>query len=129
LHTEQSSGYLNDLIKSFLRGAVGRSELEPSAKSEIIKRLRAEIEMHNDVPSNLENYLLKIAKQDVWPAHATAIASRYLCRQSSERFIAWQRRQQLIAELDDEPIRGTELGFRQTLYSQGAGSSLFQDKL
>jgi cephalosporin hydroxylase len=123
LHTEQSSGYLNYLIKSFLRGAVGRSDLEPSVRSEVISRLQTEIEAHNDVPSNLENYLLKIAKQDLWPPHAAAMASRYLRRRSSERFITWQRRQQLIAELDGEPIRGTELGFRQVLYSQGAGTA------
>jgi cephalosporin hydroxylase len=123
LHTEQSSGYLNYLIKSFVRGAVGRSDLESSIKNEVISRLKAEIEAHNDVPSNLENYLLKIAKLDVWPPHAAAIASRYLRRQSNERFITWQRRQQLIAELDEEPIRGTELGFRQMLYSQGAGTA------
>jgi cephalosporin hydroxylase len=123
LHTKQSSGYLNYLIKSFLSGAVGRSDLESSVKREIIRRLKAEIEAHNDVPSNLENYLLKIAKVDVWPPHAAAIASRYLRRQSSERFVSWQRRQQLIAELDEEWIRGTELGFRQVLYSQGAGTA------
>lgn len=123
LHTEQSSEYLNYLIKSFVRGSVGRSDLEPSDKEEIVNRIKAEIEAHNDVPSNLENYLLKIGKQEVWPPHVTAIASRYLRRQSSERFVAWQRRQHVIGELDEEPIRGTELGFRQALYSQGAGTA------
>jgi cephalosporin hydroxylase len=81
------------------------------------------METHNDIPSNLENYLLELAKQDVWPPHVVVLASRYLRRRSSERFITWQKRQQLIAELDGEPIRGTELGFRQMLYSQGAGTA------
>jgi cephalosporin hydroxylase len=120
---DQSAGHLNYLIKSFLQGAVGRTGLEPSVKNEVINQLKAEIEAHNDVPSYLENYLLKIAQQDVWPPHAAAIASRYLRRWSSERFITWQRRQQLIAELDGEPIRGTELSFRQVLYGQGAGTA------
>jgi len=122
LHTEQSPGYLNGLIKSFLRGAVGRSELELLPRKEILRRLKTEIEAHNEVPSNLENYLLKIARQERCPPHGTLIASRYLRRQSSERFISWQQRQQLITELEDEPIPGTELGFRQALYSQGAGT-------
>jgi cephalosporin hydroxylase len=122
LHTDQSSDHINYLIKSFLRDAVGRSNFELSEKTEIKSQLIAEIEAHNDVPSNLENYLLKIASQDVWPPLATSIASRYLGRRSGERFIAWHRRQQLIAELDEEAIRGTELSFRQVLYSQGAGT-------
>src|SRR5262245_43424790 len=102
LHTEQSPGYLNGLIKSFLRGAVGRSEPELLPRKEILRRLKTEIEAHNEVPSNLENYLLKVAKQKLWPPHATVIASRYLRRRSSERFISWQQRQQLITELEDE---------------------------
>src|SRR5262245_54971680 len=121
LHTDQSPGYLHHLMKSFVRGAVDRSDLEPSVKNEIMSRIKAEMDTQNDVPSNLENYLLKIGTAKVWPPHATAIASRYLRRHSSERLVAWQRRQQLVAELDEEPIRGTELSFRQVLYSQGAG--------
>src|SRR5213080_2410579 len=96
LHAEQSAGYLNYLIKSFLRGSVGRSDLEASVRNELISRLQTEIEAHNDVPSNLENYLLTIANQDIWLPHAAAIALRYLRRRSCERFITWQRRQELI---------------------------------
>jgi cephalosporin hydroxylase len=122
LHTGQSSSHLNYLIKSFLRGAVGRSAVEFSKKNEVTSRLMAEIKAHNDVPSTLENYLLKITEEDVWPPQDAAIASRYLDRRSSERFITWRRRQHLIAELDGEPIRGTELAFRQRLFGQGAGT-------
>jgi cephalosporin hydroxylase len=121
LHTEHSSGHLNYLITSFLRGADGRPKLEPSAKNELMSRLKAEMEAHDNVPSQLQNYLLTHLAHDEWPPQATFIASRYLQRRSGERFVAWQRRQQLVAELDGEPIRGTELGFRQMLYSQGAG--------
>jgi cephalosporin hydroxylase len=123
LHTEQSSGYLNHLIKSFLQGAQERPNLEPPAKNEILSRLKADMEAYNDVPSFLQNYLHTHLVHDGWPPQATFIASRYLRRQSGERFVAWQRRQQLVADLDGEPIRGTELGFRQMLYSQGAGTA------
>jgi cephalosporin hydroxylase len=59
--------------------------------------------------------------QDDWTAQGAFMAWRYVQRAAQERFIAWPRRQQMIAELDAEPIRGTEWGFRQLLYSQGAG--------
>jgi cephalosporin hydroxylase len=121
-HTEQSADYLNDLINSFLRGAQGQRKPEPSAQSEILKRLEAEVESNNNVPTFLQNYLYENLTGGAWTSQATFIASRYLSRQSGERFITWQRRQQLVAELNGEPLRGTELGFRQMLYSQGATS-------
>ena len=120
-HTEQSSAYFNDLIHSFLRGAQGGPKPESSAKDKIIGRLKAEMETHKDVPSFLQNYLLTHLAHGSWPPQATFIASRYLGRRPDERFVTWPRRQQHVAELDGEPIRGTELGFRQMLYSQGAG--------
>jgi cephalosporin hydroxylase len=46
----------------------------------------------------------------------------YRRRRSGERFVSWKERQQLTAELEGELIRGTELGFRHMLYSQGAGA-------
>jgi cephalosporin hydroxylase len=120
LHTEQSSGYLGHLIESFLRGSRGRPRLEPAQKAELAKRLRADMAAQNEVPSFLQNYLLAHLKQDEWPPQAAFIASRFL-RRSGQRFVPWRQRQQLIADLDGEPIRGTELGFRQLLYGQGAG--------
>jgi cephalosporin hydroxylase len=123
LHTEQSSGYLISLIELFLRGAPGRPTLEVSAKDKIVSELKADMAAHDGVPSFLQNYLLTHLAHGEWPPQATFVASRYLRRQSGERFVAWQRRQQLTAELEGEPIRGTELGFRQMLYSQGAGTT------
>jgi cephalosporin hydroxylase len=122
LHTEQSSRYLRALIQSFLRGAHGQPTFEPVAKDEIRTRLSAEMEAHNNVPSFLENYLLTRLKQDTWPPQASLMATLYLRRQAGERFVTWQRRQQLVAEMGEELIRGTELGFRQLHYGQGAGT-------
>lgn len=121
LHTEQSSGYLASLITSFLRGARQRPKLEETAKRELDRRLKADIAAHSAVPSFLQNYLLTHVAHGEWPPQAVFLASRYLHR-SSERLVTWRQRQQFTAELDDEPIRGTELGFRQMLYSQGAAS-------
>jgi cephalosporin hydroxylase len=121
LHTEQSSGHLMSLIELFLRGAPGRPMLEPSAKDKIVSQLKTDMAAHDGVPSFLQNYLLTHLAHGEWPPQATFVATRYLRRESAERFVAWRRRQQLVAELDGEPIRGTELGFRQMLYSQGAG--------
>src|SRR5262249_36948491 len=120
---DQSSEHLNYLITSFLRGQLRRIEPEPPARPEMAKRLHSEIVPHNTVPTFLEHYLLEVAEHDVWTPRATAIASRYLRRRSSERFVAWSRRQQLISELNSEPVRGTELGFRQMLYSQGVDTA------
>ncbi len=120
-HTEQSSTYLSNLINLFLSGAHGRPNLDSSAKDKLIPRLKADMQAHNDVPTFLQNYLLTHLAHGGWPPQAAFIATRYLGR-SGERFVGWQQRQQLIAQLTDEPIRGTELGFRQMLYSQGAGS-------
>ena len=94
LHTEQSSAYLADLIKSFLRGAQGRPKLEQQAKDKIISQLKAEMKAYNDVPSFLQNYLLTHLAHGSWPPQAVFMASRYLGRQSGERFVGWQRRQQ-----------------------------------
>jgi cephalosporin hydroxylase len=121
LHTEQSSAHLGSLIKTFLKGPQGRPLLDPSAHDAIVGRLKTEMAAYNDVPSFLQNYLLTHLAHGQWPAQATFIASRYLARQSADRFTTWQRRQQSVADLEGEPIRGTELGFRQMLYSQGAG--------
>jgi len=121
VHTEQSSGYFKHLIKSFLRGATGRARLEPSVKDEVIARLRAEVD--NDVPSFLQSYLLRQLENNACPPEAIFVALQYLRRPSRERLVSWQRRQQLIAELAGEAVPGTELGFRQMLYSQGAATA------
>jgi cephalosporin hydroxylase len=99
------------------------TRLGPSTKKEIISRLQAEISEHNNVPTFFQNYLLMLfAKgKDAWSPRSALMASRYL-RRSAERFITWQRRQSLVAELNGEPIRGTELGLRQLIYSQGVGT-------
>ena len=123
LHTEQSSGHLTHLIEAFLRGAQGHSKLDPAAKTQVANQLKADMAAFDGVPSFLQNYLLTHLSHDEWPPQATFLASRYLQRQAGERFVPWQRRQQLIAELESEPIRGTELGFRQFLYGQGAGTT------
>jgi cephalosporin hydroxylase len=104
-----------------MQGAQGRPSLELSAKDKLAKRLKVELEAYHDVPTFLQNYLLTHLAHGAWPPQAAFVASRYLARPSDERFMSWQRRQQLISELASEPIRGTELGFRQMLYSQGAG--------
>jgi cephalosporin hydroxylase len=121
LHTDQSSGYLYHLIQSFLRGSPKLPRLDPQARTEIITRLSGEVAAHNNVPTFFEHYLLTHLRNQEWPPQVTFFASRYL-RRSSERFIAWRRRQRLFAELDGEAISGTELGFSQTLYSQGVGT-------
>ncbi len=122
LHTEQSSAQLSQLIEVFLQGGRGRPNLEPAAKEKIAGRVKAEMEAFDGVPSFLQNYLLTHLAHNQWPPQAAFVASRYLRRQSDERFTTWQRRQQITADLEGEPIRGTELGFRQMLYSQGAGA-------
>ena len=121
LHTEQSSAHLGNLIRIFLKGPQGRPLLDASARDTMVGRLKTEMASYNDVPSFLQNYLLTHLAHGQWPAQATFVASRYLARQSADRFTTWQHRQQSIADLEGEPIRGTELGFRQMLYSQGAG--------
>jgi cephalosporin hydroxylase len=121
LHTEQSTSYLSSLIEAFLRGGQARPTLDRSAKEKLIGRLKADMEEHQEVPSFLQNYLLTHMADGGWPPQAVFIASRYLSRQPEERFTTWQRRQAFISELAGEPIRGTELGIRQMLYSQGAG--------
>ena len=120
LHTEQPSSYLSHLIHSFLRGVHEHPRLEPQDKNELSKRLKAEMEGNGDVPDFLQNYLLTHLERGEWPPQALFLASRYLRRQPRERFATWPQRRQFVAELDGEPIRGTELGYRQMLYSQGA---------
>jgi cephalosporin hydroxylase len=120
-HTEQSTSYLSGLINSYLGGAHGRPNLEPSAKDKLANQLKTEMAAYQDVPSFLQNYLLTHLANGAWPPQAVFLASRYLARQADRRFLSWERRQQLVTELADEPIRGTELGFRQMLYSQGMG--------
>jgi cephalosporin hydroxylase len=120
LYTEQSSGYLFHLIRSFLRGAPEFPRLEPAAKSEIVSRLKAEVARNKNIPSFFQHYLLTNLQQETYPPQAVFYGSRYLHR-SKERFLPWSRRQQLFSELAGEAISGTELGFSQTLYSQGVG--------
>jgi cephalosporin hydroxylase len=121
LHTEQSAGYFSHLIESFLQGPRGRPNLETVAKERIASRLKTEMEAYDNVPSFLQNYLLTHLAHGEWPSQAAFVATRYLKRHSGDRFITWQQRQGQVADLNGEPIRGTELGFRQMLYSQGAG--------
>ena len=120
-HTEQSTAYLTGLIGAFLRGAQGVPKPELPDQNKIASRLKTDMAAHSDVPTFLQNYLLTHLAHGAWPPQATFVASRYLGRRPNERFITWQRRRQDVAQLDVEPIRGTELGFRQMLYSQGAG--------
>ncbi len=120
LHTEQSAAYLQGLIVSFMRGL--HPGLDPAAKTEIGRLLKADLEEHQDVPSFLQNYLHGCLAQDNWSPQGIYVASLYRRRRSGERFVAWKKRLQLMAELDGELIRGTELGFRHMLYSQGAGT-------
>jgi cephalosporin hydroxylase len=123
-HTDQSAGDLNVLINAYLRGAQGSPKPEPAAQIELMNQLRAEVEANNDVPTFLQNYLHERLTGGRWSAHGAFIASRYLRRRASGRFVAWPQRQQLIADLNGEPLRGSELSYRQMLYSQGAGSVL-----
>ena len=120
LHTEQSPAYLQTLITSFMRGL--HPGLEPSVKDEIRALLKADLEEHEDVPSFLQNYLHSCLTQETWSPQGVYVASLYRRRRSGERFLTWKQRQQLMAALDGELIRGTELGFRHMLYSQGAGT-------
>src|SRR5262245_4199837 len=75
LHTQQSPGYFNHLIESFIRGANPPSDLEPSAKDEIKRRLKTEMEAQDNVPSFLQYYLLRRLTQNDWTPQATFIAS------------------------------------------------------
>jgi cephalosporin hydroxylase len=123
LHTEQSPSYFHQLIQTFMRGAKALPVLDPSAKDQIKSRLTSDMGAYKNVPSFLQNYLLTHLAHDQWPPQAMFVAGRYLRRRSHERFLAWPKRQQFVAELDGEPVRGTELGLRQMLYSQGAGTT------
>src|SRR5262249_34935754 len=98
-HTEQPTAYFNGLITSFMRGAQGRPNLESSAKDKLAKRLKLELETYRDVPTFLQNYLLTHSAHGAWPPQAAFVATRYLARPTDERFMSWQRRQQLTAEL------------------------------
>jgi cephalosporin hydroxylase len=118
--TEHSSAYFADLIGRFLSGVQMRPNLDPSARDKLTPRLKAEMRPYNDVPTFLQAYLLTHLAHGGWPSQAAFVATRYLAR-SNERLLTWRQRQQLVAPLGDEPIRGTELGLRQMLYSQGAG--------
>jgi len=123
LHTVQPSGYLRSLIGSFLEGRAHtqRTDLEPSVKAEMAGKLATELEAHRGVPSFLEGYLLRHLKQGAWPPEAAMMATRYLRRHANGRFVPWRRRQQIVSAFFTELIPGTELGFRQYQYSQGAG--------
>jgi cephalosporin hydroxylase len=121
-HTEHRAGYLSHLIETFMRGSNNLPSLEDQAKNEIKHRLSAEMGTQRNVPTFLQYYLLRRLSQEQWMPLATSLASRYVSRGSSKRFLSWEQRQQFVAELDREPIRGTELGLRQLLYSQGAGT-------
>jgi len=123
LHTEQSAGLFHHLIDAFMRGAKALPKLDAPAKDQIRSRLKSDMEGYKDVPTFLQNYLLTHLAHDQWPPQAVFTAARYLQRRSHERFFAWPKRQQFIAALEGEPIRGTELGLRQMLYSQGAGTT------
>jgi cephalosporin hydroxylase len=122
LHTEQSTGRLKYLITSFLQGAQADAQLEPAEKKEIRRRLDADIAALNNVPTFLQDYLHACSTQDRWPTEATFLASLYLRRRADERFVPWARRQQFVALLGGELVHGSELSFRQLLYSQGAES-------
>lgn len=123
LHTEQSAGYFQHMIGTFMRGTKALPKLEAPAKEQIRSRLRSDMEACEDVPNFLQNYLLTHLQHNQWPPQAAFLAARYLQRRSHERFLAWPQRQRLIAALESEPVRSTELGLRQMLYSQGAGAS------
>jgi cephalosporin hydroxylase len=126
LYTEQSPAYFHHLIETFMRGAKALPKLDSSAKDQIRSRLTSDMEAYKQVPSFLQNYLLTHLAHDQWPPQAVFVAARYLRRQTRERFLAWPKRQQFVAELNSEPVRGTELGLRQMLYSQGAGMTCFK---
>jgi cephalosporin hydroxylase len=123
LHTEQSAGYFHHLIETFMRGAKALPKLDPLAKDKIRSQLKSDMEANKDVPTFLQNYLLTHLAHDQWPPQAVFAAARYIQRRSHERFLPWGKRQQFVAALDGEPIRGTELGLRQMLYSQGASTA------
>jgi len=119
-HTEQSSSHFNELIGQFLAGAQMRPNLDAANYGKLMSRLKTEMSAHNDVPTFLQNYLLTHLSHGGWPPQAAFVARRYLSR-SDERLMTWEQRQRFVAPLAGEPIRSTELGFRQMLYSQGAG--------
>ena len=120
LQTEQSSAYLGRLIDAFIRGRPVQSRLAPAEQDRLKKHLDAQLRDQNGVPSFVQNYLLAYLNGDPSPPSMDSVAARYLLR-TGERFVSWHRRQSLFAELNGEPISGTELGFRQIIYSQGAG--------
>ena len=121
VHTDQSPRSFGHLIESFFNASRRLGGLDQPAKSSIQARLAGEMESFDNVPTFLQNYLLTHLAHNEWPPQAVFVASRYLARQPGDRFVDWTRRQRFVADLKDEPIRGTELGLRQMLYSQGAG--------
>jgi hypothetical protein len=121
LHTNESAEFLNYLIDVFTQGAAPRAYPDPSVKKEIAHRLAAEMDTQSNVPSFLHYYLQRRLIHDDWTPQAAFVASRYLRRRREERFVSWQQRQQHVEELAREPVRGSELGHVQLLYSQGAG--------
>jgi cephalosporin hydroxylase len=120
--TEQSSVQLAHLIGLFMQGTRSRPPVDPPQKDRLIRQLNADMSSGAAVPSFLHNFFQTHLKRNAWPPHAAFIAARYLHRRSCERFIAWQPRQQFVAPLHGEVIPGTELGFRQAHYGQGAGA-------
>jgi cephalosporin hydroxylase len=122
LHTEHSSGQLHYLIQTFLQGGQGNPALSPAEKNDLKNRLQVDMEGHSSVPTFLQNYLHKYLTQGIWPPQATFLASLYLHRRAGDRFMPWKLRQQMVAQLQGELVSGTEQGFRQLIYSQGAGT-------
>jgi cephalosporin hydroxylase len=122
LHTEQSAELLSELIHAFLRGAPEFPKLDAAAKDGLNAALHADMESYNNVPTFLQNYLLTHLQHGQWPPQAAFLARRYLGRSAGQRFMSWEQRQKFVRPLNGEPIRETELGYRQMLYSQGAGA-------
>jgi cephalosporin hydroxylase len=118
-HTDQSAAHLHVLINAYLRGVQGGPSPDPAAQKQLMARLQANVAANNDVPTFLQNYLYGLLTGGAWSAQANFIALRYLRQMTGERLVPWQQRQQAIADLADEPLRGSELDYRQMLYSQG----------
>lgn len=122
LHTEQSAELLGELIHAFLRGGAQFPKPDAAAQESLKATLHADMEAYNNVPTFLQNYLLTHLQHGQWPPQAVFLAQRYLGRSTTQRFMSWQQRQSFVSPLNGEPIRGTELGYRQMLYSQGGGA-------
>ena len=120
LQTEQSSTQLGHLIDAFIRGSHTQSKPAPAEQDRLKRQLDVQLREQNGIPSFVQNNLMAYLDGDPAPPTMNYVAARYL-RRTGERFVSWHRRQSLVGELSGEPIGGTELGFRQFIYSQGAG--------